>query len=233
MAADEQTRVQQRLDTLTASSLDAAQVVQNVWGESRLPVDAAEGILRGVLAVPDAADSVEAGYVAGCRRHTLEGPGSGGQRPTRFGRVVTEDRLASTLREVGPFDTKGDAKAAIRRWKSPSYGRVSRKLRGFPVGQYLMWATYNADERDANPFDALPTDAAGLRDWLGLGHVPDGSPVLVLVYELAAGAGPLFPTVADAQMSPYFRPAPDGPGIESGLTHPLTSIGEPQPEVVH
>jgi len=34
-------------------------------------------------------------------------------------------------------------------------------------------------------------------------------------------------------MSPYFRPAPDGPDVESGLTHPLTSAGEPQPEVVH
>ncbi|HEX9621899.1 MAG TPA: hypothetical protein VF989_17255 [Polyangiaceae bacterium] len=107
-------------------------------------------------------------------------------------------------------------------------------LRDAPLGNYLVWATFNAGDTSANPFDRLPDKHAQIRTVLALGS-SDEALILLAWSHADCGAPPLHrPTVADAEMCVSYRPypAPDAPW---GFTSPLAPNPwglDPQPEVV-
>ena len=96
-----------------------------------------------------------------------------------------------------------------------------------------MWATFNPDDLQADPFSGMPSDADGIRAHLGLDPNEKGTDLICFVYTLPPGVEPLFPIIADAQWHSLFRPAPTT--SKWGLTMPWPEIDEakPRPEVVH
>lgn len=109
-------------------------------------------------------------------------------------------------------------------------------LREAPLGNYLVWATFNPDDPRVDPFARLPNTHQGIRTALGLEHRTPGDALIILVWKHAdSGSPPLHrPTVADAETYPYYRPRPDA-DARWGLTEPLPPNPDgllPQPEVV-
>ncbi|MBI4327673.1 MAG: hypothetical protein HY674_20775 [Chloroflexi bacterium] len=99
-----------------------------------------------------------------------------------------------------------------------------------------MWATFNSDDPQVNPFDRLPNTRSGICTALALGGAIFNETLVVLVWNHAdSGSPPLHrPTVADAEDYPHFRPRPDA-DAPWGLTEPLPPNPDalrPQPEVV-
>jgi hypothetical protein len=111
--------------------------------------------------------------------------------------------------------------------------QAAYRMRRTALGRYVMWATYCSNNPYRNPFDLLMGTADELRDILGLNPADMGRPVLLFVYEPPPGLDLRYPTVADAQWYHQFRPAPNDPAVQSGLTLPMREDLECQPEVVH
>jgi len=99
------------------------------------------------------------------------------------------------------------------------------------LGDYVIWATFNPEDLGGQPFAGMSEDADGIRARLGLDPNEKGADLICFVYQLLSDVEPLFPTIADAQWSSRFRPAP--PGSRWGLTWSEIDEEEPRPEVVH
>jgi len=115
---------------------------------------------------------------------------------------------------------------------SPLYPFIYEAL----LGRHVIWATFDADHPDQNPFDRLPHSREGIRMALGLGHLSADDSLILLVWgHRESGSPPLHrPTVADAEHHPYYRPHHKAGGLW-GFTEPLPPNPEglpPQPEVV-
>jgi len=223
--------VEQRLKTLAAASAVGRQIEQNIRNEGRLPESAAEDILETLTDTPNDSMKLREAYQLACRRHILEGHGMHGSLPGLLGRVSSTDAFCHMLFDMGLFDSMGHAKEEVRYWVRISVEDLAK--RKVPLGRYVMWATYNKARRQENPFADLPLGADDIRKELGIPWREQGKPLLMFIYKPAPGVLLRFPTVADAQWHDLFRPALDGPEIESGLTMPLDSEGVPRPEVVH
>ena len=78
-----------------------------------------------------------------------------------------------------------------------------------------------------DPFNRLPAARAGICTALGLGHAVSNEALVLLIWNHAdSGSPPLHrPTIADAEVYPYYRPCPDA-GALWGLTQPL----QPNPD---
>jgi len=228
-----QAEVRRRLTILAEASAIGRQVEQNLWNEHRLPRPSASDILGALLSARDDAGELKKAYTGACHRHTLRGPHIKGVRPGLLGRAVTRKRYCAMLVEAKKFSSEASARAAVRRRLGLPAGETARRMRRTPLGRYVQWATFCRADRDRNPFDSLPAGADGIRDHLGLDPAEKGQPLLLFVYRLPPDVPILFPTVADAAWHYAFRPAPNDPNTESGLTLPLVENLVPQPEVVH
>ena len=107
-------------------------------------------------------------------------------------------------------------------------------MRAAPLGNFVIWATFNPDDSTHSPFGRLPFSHAAICTALALGDA-DASLVLLAWGHADSGSPPLHrPTVADAGLSQYYRPHPE-PTCLWGFTHPLPPNPEslqPQPELV-
>lgn len=222
-----------RLATIAKASRVGRQIEQNIQTEKNLPEAAKKDIFHSLLAQPNEESLLISAYVGTCRRHILKGPPAKGKRPKALGRAVAEDGYLEMLVDIGIYSSIRNARAKMSRalLKVPSVAR--KKIGGNMLGRHVQWATYCAADRKSNPFDSLPRDVEELMSSLGLPAPKPGKSVLLFVYEPKPGLKLRFPTIADAQDFPYFRPAPDDPDIECGLTCPIHDHLTPQPELVH
>lgn len=225
--------LEKRFSTLSGASATGRQVEQNLWNEQRLPATSAKVILDALLSESNDESLLKESYVYECRKHILEGPEMKGPRPGLLGRAVTPKAFYEMLVLANRYSSINSARAAIRRLMRLPADETASRMRRTPLGRYLMWGTYNIDNRYGNPFDALPDSADEIRDHLGLNPAEKGKPIFLFVYEPSPSIELRFPTVADAQWHYHFRPTPDYPDMESGLTLPLKEDLPPQPEVVH
>jgi len=232
--------VQRRLSLLRDSSALGKRAVENIYSESRLTWSAWKRLFSAVLRAPGSPKSIEEAVSAGVRESTLSGPELPYPRPSILGRATTSDRFSWHLFQVGCFATYPVAK----RWLSSQIGKsiegAHRKLGGKPLGNFLMWATFNRETRAADPFFEKPCEAEMLRGLLGLAR-DSGKPLVLLEYSLPVGKPPLIPTVADAyagSLTYYFSVLPQNETV-SGAKYPTTlpwqeyELYEPRPEVVH
>ena len=111
--------------------------------------------------------------------------------------------------------------------------QTAYRMRRTALGKYVMWATYCRSNPYLNPFELLGGTANELHDSLGLNPADRGKPILLFVYEPPTDLDLRYPTVADAQWYHQFRPVPNDPTVDSGLTLPLRAELVCQPEVVH
>jgi hypothetical protein len=235
LTASQRTGVRARLTTIAASGRVGSHVEQNLFTESRLPLASAVGILRSLLVCVCDFAELKKGYQQACHQHILKGPLMKGRRPRVLGRAIARGRLEDMLIKRGVFVSAASADAFFRRLRKMSLPKQKKRLHLIPLGNYVIWATFCAEDRGVNPFTRLPNNADQIQDVLGFPLESRGDDVFLFAYTAPRSVALLFPTVADAEWNDVFCPAPDDPSVEYGLTRP--SQDEPhlacQPEVVH
>ena len=170
------------------------------------------------------------------------------ERPGMLGRAVTFEAYVAYVNRVvrrDPFPiNEGAAESIVRRVclagdaGQPVSGRDERFLREALLGEHVIWAIFNLEAPDENPFDRLPRTADAVRTALGLGHIDKREAIVLLSYKSKAEDMRIElhrPTIAEAANNPHYRPGCDA-NERHGWTRPLSSNPlrlEPQPEVVH
>ncbi len=226
---------------LEAWSKDAklGQVRQNLADETALPAADFTSLLNSFATQIADGETPVAAWQTACRAHKFKGR----QIPTAdcpviLGRVRTlDDHAGAIAKASGRLLTRKEAKnQLLKNSGSPHPIGLYPFLRDALLGNYLVWAVFDATDTKASPFERLPQTRAGICTALGLGHITADDTVIVLVWNhVDAGSPPLHrPTVADAEDYPHYRPRPEA-DAPWGLTRPLPPNPDklqPQPEVV-
>jgi len=246
-------KCQQALDALGPDSKRAIEGVFNVWSAHTALGQVCQNVRdETALAIADflallitfathlASGKQEAeSWIDACHSHQLKGRQIPNEDcPAVLGRARTlEDHAKSIAKGSLGFLTPQEAKKYLLK-HSGSLNPIGFEtfLRDAPLGNHLVWASFNSDDRNADPFDRLPNTRSGICTALGLGGGIVNETLVVLVWKHAdSGSPPLHrPTVADAGDYPYYRPRVD-PDAPWGLTEPLPpnpDALQPQPEVV-
>ena len=227
---------------LEAGSTDLdRRVCRNIAAETALSRGDFLAILRRFAALGASRTPAEAWRTA-CREHKFRGRPLGPEDcPGVLGRAMSLENLASLINEASPLEfTRGELERLLYRLSGSTgideVGEFETILREARLGRYLIWATFDPDERQSNPFQRLPQNRRAICTALGLGRFDRDESLVALAWDhRAVGSPPLHrPTIADAEDFEYFRPHPD-PGASWGLTEPLTPNDDgvgPQPEIV-
>lgn len=158
-----------------------------------------------------------------------------GRRPRVLGRAIAQGRFVDMLIKRGVFVSASHADAFFRRLRKMPFSKQKKRLHRIPLGSFVVWATFCANDRKVDPFSRLPNDANQIQDALGFPLESRGEDVFLFAYTAPSSVAFSFPTVADAEWNEVFCPAPDDARMEYGLTRP--SQDDPlltcQPEVVH
>lgn len=173
------------------------------------------------------------------REHKLEGPPATCPAGTVFGRATQEEDLAYTLHSDGYSGSSLWAQRSVRYAKTLKRGDLRVWWDGVKLGQYVMWATFNAKGR--SPFADLGETADAIRANLGLPKRHEGKRLLLLEYTLLPERARI-PRVTEAYAgnvwTHYFRPAGTRERkLGYGRTFPWDELAEEagagEPEVVH
>jgi hypothetical protein len=216
---------------------DLKQVGQNICDETALALADFVELLRSFVTELATGTSAENSWIAACRAHKRKGPRlSDANSPPVLGRARgLADHADSVAQASNGALTPAEAKRLLLKSAGGLVGRLLDPfLRLAPLGRHLVWATFNPDNPTTDPFDRLPATHVGICAALGLGRA-DTTLILLAWNHRVCGSPPLHrPTVADAEVYPYYRPYPD-PNALWGFTHPLQlnpDALQPQPELV-
>lgn len=231
--AAERDTCETHLQALGNSSGVGFHVVNNLRVESRLTIDIMKEFLGAIILVAPDVEQIKKTYIDKCREHILKGGRIPKPWPIFYGRAVTPKRFYHTMMGLGYFTSETEARRFFRNLLFKPIHIIKRRLRNMYLGNFLMWATFNANNLDGDPFINLPVDADGIRGRLGLDRNEKGEDLFLFIYKLPINIEPLFPTIADGQWFAQFHPAPQNKNC--GLTMPWTEFEEnkPVPEVVH
>jgi hypothetical protein len=222
-----------------ATDRDCSQVGRNIAAETALALGDFVALLKRFAAELAASRGPVEAWQTACRRQKFKGRRLGSEDcPGVLGRATSVEALAISIKETFPQFTRRQAERLLYRIDGATWPGEADKtyLRGTPLGRYLIWATFNPEERAANPFDRLPQTRRAICTALGLGHFRPEESLATLAWDHeTSGSPPLHrPTVADAEDYPFFRPHRD-PDAAWGETEPLPPNEEgiePQPELV-
>ena len=230
------TAIQGTLDTWVGDP-DLGQVGQNICDETALAAADFEKLLGSFAAALANGIPAKNSWIAACRAHKRSGrqlPDA--DCPSILGRARSlDDHANSVAKGSGGALTPAEAKRLLLKHAG---GPVALALDSFmrlaPLGNYLVWATFNANNPATDPFDHLPTSHGGICTALGLGWA--NATLILLVWSHAGcGSPPLHrPTVADAEAYPFYRPHPNAsaPWGFTCLLPPNLGGLQPQPELV-
>jgi hypothetical protein len=180
-----------------------SQVSQNVANETALSTADFASLLN-LFAAQLASRGPEASWKTACYAHQLKGrPMPDADCPSVLGRAKGLEQHATAIARASRGDlTEEQAKKLLLK-HSGSLGPLGFEtfLREAPLGNYLVWATFNPDDPRVDPFARLPSTHQGICTALGLGHYTPSDTLIVLVWNHAdSGSPPLHrPTVADAE----------------------------------
>jgi len=235
LAPAERDDIRLKLTTIATTSPIGRQIEANIGLETRLPIDAADEIIKALLAEANIADRLRTTYTQICDRHVLTGPEIGGKRPKVLGRAVVVARLCARLTKYGRFRTARQAEAWLKRQCKLDAAGLRVSFGDIPLGGLVTWATFREPDRSRDPFQPLPSQAMDLHDALALDAKDRGLPLMLFVYSPPAGLMLRFPTIADARWGRLFRPAVNDLACTCGLTAPPTDNPaiKPVPEIVH
>lgn len=223
-----------------SSDAKFGRVSQNVASETALAIaDFARLLSSFATELANDAMSVEIAWRTACRAHKLRGRQIPAENcPALLGRARgLADHAVSMARASHGALTAAEAKKLLLKHSGAANPPgLSAFLRDAPLGNHIVWATFDLVDTHADPFDRLRGLPGGVRTALGLGHFASGDTLIVLVWNhVDSGLPPLHrPTVADAEDSEYYQPHPDA-NAPWGLTEPLQPNPhglQPQPEVV-
>ena len=186
---------------------DAAlnQVGQNISNETALAISDFVSLLGSFAVELAKGSSARDSWVAACGAHKWKGrqlPHT--DCPSILGRARSlEDHANSVSKASSGALTPSKAKRlllkhsgrAVPPWLVPF-------LRAAPLGNFLIWATFNSNDPANSPFDRLPPSHVGICTALALGSA-DASLILLVWSHAGCGSPRLHrPTVADAEDNP-------------------------------
>ena len=214
-------------------------IVPNIKLDEFLPKRSMVDILNAVhRSRGSSIDVLEDNYQKECYNHGRKGgPIRSRPLPRLVGRAVERRVFERWLVRQGPvLTTRTEAGAFLDRQLrrvalSPSESAIW-------MSRFTAWVTWSTTTGD--PFDFVVHGVAQeVRAYLGLQHA--GGRLLVLIYELPPRVALHRPTIADAELFPYFQPP--GATKDHGLTRPWLSVWgimsipdyvpQPRPEGVH
>jgi hypothetical protein len=235
MSPDDAQAIRARLTTIAKSSAIGRQIEANIMVESRLPEPGARAMLTGLISEPDEPDALRLRFQELCESNMLTGPPMAGVRPKLLGRAVVLENFCARLVKTGGFRTLKQANSWVKRLCKLSAPELRDRLKLLQLGGRVIWATFREPKRSDHPFLPPPPTAHHLHDTLGLDPKSRGYALLLFVYAPPAGLVLRFPTLADASWGRLFRPAPNDPKVQCGLTAPPTDdiAISPVPEIVH
>ncbi len=226
-----------KLNSLTRPDSLMTQFALNLREECRLNRHTWERVVEAVDAADPTPEQLKAKVTEVFRGFPWEGGEIPLPWPTRFGRAMDRGEFTSWL-SSNPNIVSKDADRFVDGIIGEPVEEVRDQLGTVPFSRFPMWATFNDNAPDTNPFSSmLPPDATGIRIRLGLSM--NSSELLLLVYALPAGIAPHYPTVANAYAGAtwfsYFRPSHES--HQCGFTQPheipLGTPAQPCPEVIH
>ena len=214
-------------------------VSQNVAGETALATACFASLLNSFGAQVASGEMPIDAWRTACRTHQLQGrqiPAT--DCPAILGRARGLDDHAVSIAKAsrGALTSSEAKKLLLKHSGALAPAGLDAFLRDAPLGNYIVWATFDSANSHADPFVRLPRSHDGICTALGLGHFTTGDTLILLVWShVDSGSPPLHrPTVADAEDYPYYRPRPEA-DASWGLTEPLppNPLGlPPQAEVV-
>jgi hypothetical protein len=159
-------------------------------------------------------------YQQNCWDHVMKGGKvTLDPKPTPIGRAVAKKVLVNTVRNSKLFQKHvGSATDFVNKLISghPPSGSERQVL----MSPHAAWVTWDDQRPGGNPFlFAAGKGADYLRACLGLDPRTRRAELLLLTYDLQPGSELLRPTVADADIFPFFEPPHDGFDAH-GLTKP-------------
>ncbi len=226
--------LQERLDVLSRHNL-GRQFVINLKAEARFTIAIWQTLHQTFLNASPDPDSLRTAFIDAFRPYILNGGSIPTPWPTHYGRATPENIFADLLVKQGKATSRTAAKRFLRNLMSKSLPIVQQRLAHKEIGQYMIWATFNEDNPNGDPFEKLPDDAEGIRAGLGLDPNYTGDMIL-LTYYLPVGVEPLYPTVADGYSSGwnyYYRPSYTDERYGRTLCWLGRADVSPCPEVVH
>jgi hypothetical protein len=157
-----------------------------------------------------------------------------------FGRIQAFSKLASAYAAYFQ-QTEDDARSNLKDDLIDLAKKPAAMLGvNFPLGNFLMWSTFDHRDKSADPFRPRPKTVADLLDEMGMksgnANFLSGETFVLTAYCLPANLKPHIPTIFEAyagQPNYYFRPI-ERRGSLSGLAWPIEDSTRPgRAEVVH
>ena len=213
--------------TFTGWSLDArlGRVCQNIAGETALATARFASLLNSFAAQLASGETPVDAWRNACRDHKLQGreiPAADG--PAILGRAKGLDDHAVSIAKAsrGTLKSSEAKKLLLKHSGSLAPAGLDAFLRDAPLGNCVVWGTFDSADSHADPFVRIPDSHNGICTALGLGHFTTSDTLIVLVWDhVDSGSPPLHrPTVADAEDYPYYQPRPEA-AAPWGLTAPL------------
>lgn len=151
-----------------------------------------------------------------------------------FGRILSRARFREILAGAlgGSSTAATDLISSLLNWDVSDW---LDEWREYPLGEYVMWATFNEGPGLSDPFISLPRGREDIMCLLGMPW--DDSEQLVFTYTLPLSEVPFVPTIIEAyaggSWTVYFRPAHKGAPYGFSMPRSECGGGYTQPEVVH
>lgn len=235
----EKNAIEMALDEVCA--FESGQIKANVQNEDGLKVELLRSLLQLFLEQLSIQTTRSAAWTAACRAFQLKGD----EVPTHLvpsvlGRVKGLEAHAYSLNKaaeaIGGLSISAAKKLLLKNAGNEAPLHFESLMRSSMIGDFTVWATFDENSPDRNPFDILPSSHQALCTSLGLGMFPVTETMLLLSWKhVDVGAPPIYrPTVADAEGYPYFRPSKNM-AKAWGWTEPLAPNPNnlaPWPEVV-
>lgn len=220
-----------------------AQIIDNIQRETALPTADFKSLFERFVGEIGHGKAPMEAWKQACWRHQRKGATvDEAVRPAVLGRAIALDNYAALLREAsdGAYDESSalELLLASEGLQQLASEDDEQALAAAPLGRFLVWATFSEQAPSQTPFPKTDYSSTEILTALGLGQFPSDTQLILLTYRVAERDICLTlhrPTVADAELSPYYRPNPDA-NRPWGYTEPLPPYPcqfPPQPEVVH
>jgi hypothetical protein len=171
--------------------------------------------------------NAEEAWLRSCRAHKFKGKTLTSFTPRFLARVKSvDDHAISIARSTLGTSIGLTAQLSKKRLKQFSEKLpdvISEKLfRSAMLGDFLIWATFEASDITSLPLVSIPHDRPSLLTALGLGLLDTKTDIMLLTWDHQASGSPELyrPTVADAENYSYFLPCQDATSAW-GFTCPL------------
>lgn len=223
--------------TLAFATLDA-QVTANIQNETALVAQDFLELLQAFASQLASGIAANDAWGTACRSFKFRGKALlPTQCPIILGKVKALSDHATHVHKAshGKLSPAAAEKLIRKHANQQNLPATGQFLRKAVMGDYVIWATFHANDSSKHPYPHLPQTHAGILAALGLGCSSSTEPIVFLAWQhQQAGNPPLHrPTIADAGNYSFFRPHADVHAWH-GWTEPLphSSAPSPQPELV-